>query len=109
MSLTARDIEKLKALGLRIQGAPQGPRQAEMTQAEMELQQWADIKECVQSSWLKATMADKVRWLNDQTSRAVIIEKVRSRYQADAMLNPCVSADGDSPEAAVDALFWKVP
>lgn len=73
---------------------------------------WAVCETHAKSAGLKATMADKVRWLINNSASWVEIctgDEDRTFYEASLPDIYEKDAQGGSPEAAVDALFWKVP
>lgn len=73
---------------------------------------WDACKAHAQSpDGLKATMADKVRWLIEPTRFPSALHQLCLNGRHFAFFGALGDeADGyDSPEAAVDALFWKVP
>lgn len=111
--MTPRDIEKLKAIGYHVSSdfngvsthwfADRGYHGMPATICDSEAEAWSACKTHAQSpEGLKATMADKVRWLVDIGVRAL----PNGHFEARSYL---VKVEGASPEAAVDALFWKVP
>lgn len=113
--MTPRDIEKLQAIGYTVpfDGVAydcflQGEDILEHRDWEFEHMAWGACKAHAQSpDGMKATMAEKVRFIG----RVVIRAPVKGVNNWDAWQDEPddIEAEGDSPEAAVDALFWKVP
>lgn len=114
MTCTPRDIEKLRAIGHEVRASnlktPGAAFRGKVPgkgafYRNSETEAWDGCKAYAQSpEGMKATMADKVRWLGPIEFGwwKPLTEK---RWVA---RNAMRSAIGDSPEAAVDALFWKV-
>lgn len=119
--MTPRDIEKLKAIGIReawqehthyFIGFP-GPKKAWTTEwaahqsTHSKDDAVAEAKAYVQSpEGMRATMADKVRFLGT----LIVQAPANGLPWYAARFEPLVPmGTGESPEAAVDALFWKVP
>lgn len=119
--MTPRDIEKLKAIGFTVihephthpsnqnyyqlkpaQGQPDGLHLVWVPTEELG---WEAHKRYVTSpDGMKATMADKIRFIGDME-----ICQGLSGWTAFKGRGPDTeSGEGDSTEAAVDALFWKV-
>lgn len=135
MSLVSeREIEKLKAIGLvqRLEDVvgPSDPQERVRWLArprpirQHDPGTWDGLKEWAQSpEGLKATMAAKVRWLCAHKElgygltvgggRAIAARFVATYNNSDGYspdyYKQVATAPCDSPEAAVDALFWKVP
>lgn len=127
--MTPREIEKLQAIGYNftqykwghIWLPPRGARplvdkefnfgivDAESGSLDM-------AKAHAQSAeGLKATMADKVRYINEKHLRGVLVEPVWEDGDSDFYATLTRqdgrgkhTEGGQSPEAAVDALFWAV-
>lgn len=136
--MTPRDIEKLKAIGYTVRKVldlgwdgftPAANRaiQEETWEDGGDIGDGDDFFASEEAAWqgclahaqspegLKATMADKVRWLlaNGETTFTGSGRFEMSGPHDDGFHATCRQAIGifraDSPEAAVDALFWKVP
>lgn len=138
-SISARTIEKLKAIGYTVIG--RGGNWVIYNHNGLTTNGGADLKstgseesayrvsrEHAQSpSGMKATMADKVRWLQTAEIPGLRIRHLDAPYpvagqpgrwaihahttvvSADLVHTGDEYGEGASPEAAVDALFWKVP
>lgn len=126
MTVTPRQREKLEALGFRsVQpSVAGGAGKVEVPLAfrsccddgsiswfpdshNDEAAAWAQAMAMVRSpEGLKATMADKVRWLNDQRVRVMFQLSIYAPHEGPYWTN---SETARAPEVAVDALFWKVP
>lgn len=112
--MTPREIEKLKVLGfveignlVHYSGRDRYFGKSDAPDAKGA---WAAADEWVRSEHgLKATMADKVLWfclphLSD--GHGIEVVPLHGKFIA---TSGWTRAEADSPEAAVDALFWKVP
>lgn len=114
MTISSRDIEKLKAIGyverddgwLQNNGLPGETREWSPGIKD----RWGQAKAHAQSpEGMKATMADKVRWLL-QHGRLDLTDVSISLYPWGTLRKHIsIGADPKMPEAAVDALFWRVP
>lgn len=119
---SSRDIGKLKAIGYTVYRNHAGSynwypvgSQEGLAAPPTEGEAWKFSKAHAQSpEGMKATMADKVRWLNVEFGKtghigAVVIAGPYGDGHFAASHQLSGQHEADSPEAAVDALFWKVP
>lgn len=107
--MTPRDIEKLKALGYSFNSNAAGCYvllNGSVVDHQGGDEPWTVAQDHSQFEGLKATMADKVRWLD--TSVDIYPDENRTTWVAQ-ITSSYTYGSGQSPEAAVDALFWKVP
>lgn len=114
MSVSSRDMEKLKAIGYtanrtgtgkfvvsRQWGEPGGEYLGGRFDTEEIAFRAAQIHS--QTDGLKATMADKVRLLSSVQVYTLVIAS--GKWFA---TRNDTEGEGDTPEVAVDTLFWKV-
>jgi hypothetical protein len=130
MTVTQRDIEKLKAIGYTVVAVSDEPNSGQtLYQVRRrglnysgwggqvsEDAGWAACKVDAQSPWgAIATMTDKIRWLCRQVGpRGSAVVSIISVFGDDAKWNaaldqPAIDGTSDSPASAVDVLFWRVP
>lgn len=119
--MTPRDIEKLEAIGYEVKDPRNGiwsvhghcfDNLEDYHLASSQEEGWRDCKDDAQSpEGMKATMADKVRWLTQTRDHYFVIEWMATdMWLASVGVGERLILDtGDSPETAVDTLFWKVP
>lgn len=118
MTVSERDIEKMRDIGYHVDEEHLGdgdkvaiadrgyhgmPATIMANGDDDVADAWASCKAHAQSpEGMKATMADKVRWLHERWNYAIESSRHHGRFRFG-------DGEGDSPESAVDALFWKVP
>lgn len=113
--MTPRDIEKLKAIGYDLTSLLRAEYRRILVNGDdaPHGEGWDAAKAHSRSpEGLKATMADKVRWLaeNEEHGAGVLISAWSdTKFSAEFDHGDSEFEQGGSPEAAVDALFWRVP
>lgn len=110
MTIGPRDIEKLRAIGYTwtpTEVSLHGRRVGDYIMGGKDPASAA--KAHGQSpEGMKATMADKVRWLCEQRPRLLYFNANINGFKA-SETHESREETAASPEAAVDVLFWKVP
>lgn len=122
--MSPRDVEKLRAIGFDVKQSPENPGHWIYTvesfpsggktwcnpkqETASEILAWEKCRELADD--LRATMADKVRWLARQRLEGITIWYITNHPEKwGAAHSKELMAQGPSPETALDELFWSVP